>query len=58
MDEVEYRREGRELLPFDVLWEGWLSEEGLPAAGHLQLQVLPLHDHECGWLSNSSADAV
>ena len=57
MDEVEYRREGCELVPFDILWEGWLSEEGLPVGGHLQVDVLPLHDHECGWMRNISTES-
>ena len=58
LDEVEYRRGGHELVPFDIIWEGWLSEDALPAEGSLRLEVLPLHDHECGWLRDSRIDAV
>ena len=36
------------------VWEGWLSEDALPDAGRLRLEVLPLHDHELPWLSNEA----
>jgi len=41
---------GLELVPFDVLYAGWVSSPGLPAVGKLRLEVQPLPDAECEWL--------
>ncbi len=47
-----------ELIPFDVVYEGWLSEDSMPDSGLLALEVLPLHDNECPWLRNEELEAV
>ena len=58
LGDVCYRRDGRELEPFDIVWEGWLSEDAIPGEGYLQLSVLPLNDAECPWLMNRKLEAV
>ncbi|KAG1672577.1 hypothetical protein FOA52_010678 [Chlamydomonas sp. UWO 241] len=40
---------GREPVPFDVVYAGWLAESGLPEAGRLALTVEPLRAGECEW---------
>ncbi|GAX74712.1 hypothetical protein CEUSTIGMA_g2160.t1 [Chlamydomonas eustigma] len=58
LDDMQYRLNGKELEPFDVVYEGWLADTGLPELGLLCLKVLPLHDHECPWLRNKGLEAV
>ena len=58
LDDICYRRDGLEIEPFDVVWEGWLSEDSLPDSGTLRLVVLPLNDVECDWIGNRRLDAV
>ena len=58
LDDVCYRRDGHEIEPFDVVWDGWLSEDSLPDSGNLRLVVLPLNDVECAWIGNRKLDAV
>jgi hypothetical protein len=47
------RSQGRDVVPFDLVWEGWAHAGTLPQEGVLRLGVACLRERESSWLTNA-----